>query len=203
MFSTDPLESASEAGLRYVRCGGPCIQRIRCGRGFRYLDPAGQPLRDARQVARIRSLVIPPAWTTVAICPSANGHLQAAGVDARGRKQYRYHARYRAIRDQAKFSRMLAFGAVRALIRRQTEKDLQRRGLPKEKVLATVVRLLETSFIRVGNDEYARENESFGLTTLKNRHVRIAGATLRFSLSPARAVWSMRSNSLTGALPES
>lgn len=180
MFSTDSLESAAEAGLRYVRSGGPCIRRIRCGRAFRYLDPSGKPLRDPKQLARIRSLVIPPAWTDVAICPFPNGHLQAVGVDARGRKQYRYHARYRAIRDQAKFSRMLAFGAVLAVIRRQVEKDLHRPGLPKEKVLATVVHLLETSFIRVGNDEYARENDSFGLTTLKNRHVRIAGATLRF-----------------------
>jgi DNA topoisomerase I len=180
MFSTDPLESAIEAGLRYVRCGGPCIRRVRRGRGFRYFDPSGKPLRDPKQLARIRSLVIPPAWTKVAICPSPNGHLQAVGVDARGRRQYRYHPRYRAVRDRAKFSRMLAFGAVMALIRRRVEQELKRPGLSKEKVLATVVRLLETSFIRVGNDEYARENDSFGLTTLKNRHVRIAGATLRF-----------------------
>ena len=108
----------------------------------------------------IRSLVIPPAWTKVAICPSPNGHLQAVGIDARGRKQYRYHPRYRAIRDQAKFSRMIAFGAVLAIIRRRVEEDLKRPGLSKQKVLATVVRLLETSFIRVGNDEYARENDS-------------------------------------------
>ena len=180
MFSTDPLESAAEAGLRYVRCGGPCIRRVRHGQAFRYLDPSGKPLRDPKQLARIRSLVIPPAWTDVAICPSPNGHLQAVGVDARGRKQYRYHPRYRAVRDQAKFSRMIAFGAVLANIRRRVEQDLRRPGLSREKVLATVVRLLETSFIRVGNDEYARENDSFGLTTLKNRHVRIAGATLRF-----------------------
>jgi DNA topoisomerase I len=129
---------------------------------------------------RIRALVIPPAWTDVAICPSPNGHLQAVGRDARGRKQYRYHAHYREVRDQAKFSRVVAFGTVLAIIRRQVEKDLRRPGLPKEKVLATVVRLLETSFIRVGNDEYARENDSFGLTTLKNRHVEIEGARLRF-----------------------
>jgi len=180
VFSTDPLESAAEAGLRYVRWGGPCIRRLRCGRGFRYFDPSGKPLRDAKQLARIGSLVIPPAWTEVAICSTPNGHLQAVGVDARGRRQYRYHARYRAVRDQAKFSRMLAFGAVRAVIRRRAERDLRRPGLSKEKVLATVVRLLETSFIRVGNGEYARENDSYGLTTLKNRHVRIAGATLRF-----------------------
>jgi DNA topoisomerase-1 len=180
VFSTDPQESAAEAGLRYVRCGGPSISRIRAGKSFRYIDPTGKPVRDAKTLARIRGLVIPPAWTNVAICPSPNGHLQAVGRDARGRKQYRYHAQYRAVRDQAKFSRMVAFGAVLAIIRRQVEKDLHRPGLPKDKVLATVVRLLETSFIRVGNDEYARENDSFGLTTLKNRHVEIEGSRLRF-----------------------
>ena len=180
MFSTDPTESAAEAGLRYVRWGGPCIRRIRRGKGFRYLDPSGKPLRDPKQLARIRSLAIPPAWKEVAICPSANGHLQAVGIDARGRRQYRYHTRYRAVRDQAKFSRMIAFGTVLAIIRRRVEKDLRRPGLTREKVLATVVRLLETSFIRIGNGEYARENDSFGLTTLKNRHVSVAGATLHF-----------------------
>src|SRR5579871_2856446 len=116
MFSTDPSESAAEAGLRYIRCGGPCIRRIRSGRAFRYLDPSGKQLRDPKQLARIRALVIPPAWTQVAICPSPNGHLQAVGVDARGRKQYRYHPRYRAVRDQAKFSRMIAFGTILAVI---------------------------------------------------------------------------------------
>jgi len=180
MFSTDPLESAAEAGLRYTRCDGPCIRRIRCGKAFRYLGPDGKPVRDPKHLARIRSLVIPPAWTKVAICPSANGHLQAVGVDARGRKQYRYHPRYREVRDQAKFSRMIAFGTLLAVVRRQVEMDMKRPGLPKEKVLATVVRLLETSFIRVGNDEYAVENDSFGLTTMKDRHVRIAGARLMF-----------------------
>jgi DNA topoisomerase-1 len=180
MFSTDPFESAAEAGLRYMPCGGPSIRRIRSGKGFRYFGPLGKPLRNPKQLARIRSLVIPPAWTKVAICPSPNGHLQAVGFDARGRKQYRYHPRYRAIRDQAKFSRMIAFGTVLPGIRRHVERSLTRPGLSKEKVLATVVRLLETSFIRIGNDEYARENDSFGLTTLKNHHVQIAGATLRF-----------------------
>jgi DNA topoisomerase-1 len=180
MFSTDPLESATEAGLRYVRCGGPCIKRIRAGKSFRYIGPTGRLVRDPKTLKRIRALVIPPAWSDVAICPSPNGHLQAAGRDARGRKQYRYHPHYREVRDQAKFSRMVAFGTVLAIIRRQVEKDLRRPVLPKEKVLATVVRLLETSFIRVGNDEYAQENDSFGLTTLKNRHVEIEGARLRF-----------------------
>lgn len=180
MFSTDPRESAAEAVLRYVNGPGLCIRRVRCGRSFRYLQPDGRPFRDPQHLKRIRSLAIPPAWTNVWICPSANGHLQAIGWDAKGRKQYRYHPRYRAIRDEAKFSRMIAFGSVLALIRRQVEQDLALRGLPRGKVLAAVVRLLETTFIRVGNEEYAQENDSFGLTTMKNRHVRIAGATLLF-----------------------
>ncbi len=180
MFSMDPTESAAEAGLRYHRCDGPCIRRVRCGRAFRYLLPDGTPCRDPKHLERIRALVIPPAWRDVAICPSPHGHLQAIGIDARGRKQYRYHARYREVRDQAKFSRLIAFGTLLATIRRQVDKDLKRPGLPKEKVLATVVRLLETSFIRVGNDEYAKENESFGLTTMRNRHVHIEGAKLLF-----------------------
>jgi DNA topoisomerase I len=179
-FSTNPLESAAEAGLRYVSGSGPCIRRIRAGKSFRYLGTDGKPLHDARHLARIRSLVIPPAWSDVWICPSPNGHLQAYGWDAKGRKQYRYHPLYRATRDQAKFSRMIAFGTVLSLIRRRVERDLNRRGLPKEKVLATVVRLLETTYIRVGNDEYAKENDSFGLTTMRDRHVRIAGAKLLF-----------------------
>jgi len=180
VFSTDPLESAAEAGLRYVNGSGPCIKRIRCGKSFRYVGPDGKSLRDSAHLGRIRSLVIPPAWRNVWICPSANGHLQAVGWDARGRKQYRYHPRYREVRDQTKFSRMIAFGTVLAVIRRQVQQDLKQPGLPKQKVLATVVRLLETSFIRVGNDEYAKENDSFGLTTMKNRHVHIAGAKLLF-----------------------
>jgi len=180
MFSANPLESALEAGLRYVRCGGPSITRIRCGKGFRYIGPDRKQLRDPKHLSRIRSLVIPPAWKNVWICTSPNGHLQAVGIDARGRKQYRYHPRYRQVRDQVKFSRMIAFGAVLAVIRRQVKKDLEKPGLPKEKVLATVVRLLETSFIRVGNDEYAKENDTFGLTTMKGRHVHISGTRLLF-----------------------
>lgn len=177
---TDPCASAQEAGLRYVSGSGPCIRRIRCGKSFRYIGPDGKPLRDERHLRRIRSLVIPPAWEEVWICPSPHGHIQAYGWDARGRKQYRYHPSYREYRDQAKFSRMIAFGTVLALIRRQVEQDLKLPGLPKPKVLATVVRLLETTFIRVGNDEYAKENDSFGLTTMRDRHVRIAGTKLLF-----------------------
>jgi DNA topoisomerase-1 len=129
---------------------------------------------------RIRRLVIPPTWENVWICPSANGHIEAVGWDARGRKQYRYHEGYRAVRDEAKFSRMIAFCTVLAKIRRRVDEDLARRGLPRDKVLAAVVRPSETTCIRVGNDEYARENDSFGLTTLRNRHVRIEGSTLMF-----------------------
>jgi DNA topoisomerase-1 len=180
MFSADPLESADEAGLRYVDDTAMCIRRVRCGKSFRYLGPDGRTVREDRHLSRIRSLAIPPAWTDVRICRSASGHLQAIGRDAKGRKQYRYHAHYREVRDQAKFSRMIAFGTTLALIRKGVQRDLERRGLPREKVLATVVRLLETTFIRVGNDEYARDNESFGLTTLRNRHVRIDGAKLMF-----------------------
>src|SRR5438874_8219259 len=175
MFSSDPVESAAEAGLRYVRCGGPCIQRIKHGGSFRYIGPDGKPLRDPAHLKRIRSLVIPPAWTNVWICPIAEGHLQAVGRDAKGRRQYRYHPRYRSVRDEAKFSRMIAFSAALALIRRGVEQDLKRQGLPREKVLAVIVRLLETVYVRIGNDEYAKENESFGLTTLRSRHVRIEG----------------------------
>jgi len=180
MFSTDPVESASEAGLRYVRDDGPCIQRLKHGKSFRYLGPDGQPLRDPKHLERIRSLAIPPAWTDVWICRSANGHLQAVGRDAKARKQYRYHPLYRSVRDETKFSRMIAFSAALALIRRGVEHDLRRHGLPKEKVIAVVVRLLESAFLRIGNDEYAKENDSFGLTTLRSRHVRIDGAKLLF-----------------------
>ncbi len=137
-------------------------------------------MRDSKHLQRIRALAIPPVWKDVWICPSPNGHLQAFGWDAKGRKQYRYHPQYRSVRDQAKFSRMIAFGTVLALIRKRVAEDLRLPELPKAKVLATVVRLLETSFIRVGNGEYARENDSFGLTTLRNKHVRIVGAKLFF-----------------------
>ena len=183
MASPAPRAAAEEAGLRYVTGNGPCIRRTRHGRHFRYLGTNGQPLHNAKDLDRIRSLVIPPAWEDVWICPSANGHLQAVGRDARGRKQYRYHPRYRAHRDEAKFSRMIAFGTVLALMRRRVDRDLRRHGLPREKVLAAVVKLLETTYIRVGNDEYARDNESFGLTTMKNRHVHIAGRAVTVRVS--------------------
>jgi DNA topoisomerase I len=177
---TDPYESARVAGLRYVNDNEPGISRKRSGEGFSYIGPDGKAIEDEDTLARIRSLVIPPAWESVWICPKPTGHIQAVGRDARGRKQYRYHPLYRAVRDATKFTRMTAFSEVLPQIRKRVEHDLALTGLPRNKVLATVVRLLERTCIRVGNDEYARENGSFGLTTLRNRHVSIEGSTLRF-----------------------
>jgi DNA topoisomerase I len=179
-IALDAGEAADAAQLRYVSDSRPGVQRIRHGRSFRYLGTDGQPVRDLPTLRRIRSLAIPPAWTQVWICPVANGHIQAVGRDARGRKQYRYHGRWRAVRDEAKFDRIIQFGRALPAIRDRVERDLARPGLPREKVLASVVRLLETSLIRVGNVEYARENRSYGLTTLRTRHVTVEGARLRF-----------------------
>ena len=175
-----PTASARAAGLRYVRDDTPGIRRRRAGRGFVYVGPDGVRVRDAETLDRIRRLAIPPAWRDVWICPLAHGHLQASGRDARGRKQYRYHARWRTARDETKYARMIAFAHVLPAVRRRVAEDLTRPGLPREKVLAAVVRLLETTFIRVGNEEYARANGSFGLTTLRTRHVEIDGHTLTF-----------------------
>jgi DNA topoisomerase-1 len=172
--------AASAAGLRYVSDEAPGIRRRRRGRGFSYTGPGGAPVRDPDTLARIRELAIPPAWTEVWICPSPRGHVQATGRDSRGRKQYRYHARWREIRDATKFDRMREFAAALPALRRRVARDLRRRGLPREKVLATVVRLLETTCIRIGNDEYRRENGTVGLTTLGNRHVQVRGARLFF-----------------------
>jgi DNA topoisomerase-1 len=177
---TDPVESAKVAGLRGVTERDPGIHRRRVGRGFSYIDADGHRLRDAESLRRIRNLAIPPAWTDVWICPGPNGHIQAVGRDARGRKQYRYHARWRETRDETKYARMLAFARALPRIRRHVDRDLRRGGLPREKVLAAVVRLLETTLIRVGNEEYARTNGSFGLTTMRTRHVDIDGSKLRF-----------------------
>ncbi len=178
---TDPVESAKEAGLRYVTDSKPGITRRRHGKAFRYLDANGGPLRDEATLKRIRSLVIPPAWKDVWICPSANGHLQATGRDVRGRKQSRYHPRWRQVRDETKYGRMLIFGAALPRIRERVDQDLEQPGLPRTKVLATIVRLMETTSIRVGNEEYARENHSYGLTTMRNRHVRVKGSTITFN----------------------
>jgi DNA topoisomerase-1 len=180
LLSTNPLTSAVAAGLRYVDGSRPGIRRIRRGTGFRYIGPDGRVLRDRQELERIRSLVVPPAWRDVWICATRFGHIQAVGWDAKGRKQYRYHALYREVRDQAKFSRMIVFGTVLAVIRQRALADLKRPGLPREKVLAAVVRLLEMTYMRVGNVEYVKENESFGLTTLRNRHVQISEAKLHF-----------------------
>jgi DNA topoisomerase-1 len=156
------------------------LTRRKTGRGWCFLDETGRPIRDRETLQRIRNLVIPPAWSRVWICPSPNGHLQAVGYDARGRKQYRYHSDYSALRNATKFGRMAEFGALLPRIRERVQSDLAKHGLPREKVLAAVVRLLETTCIRVGNEEYARQNKSFGLTTMQDRHVDINGSTVRF-----------------------
>ncbi len=176
----DEVKSAKLAGLRYAIPKGPGIRRRRSGSGFVYLGPDDKPVKDEAVLKRIRSLVLPPAWSSVWISPSENGHIQAVGWDARGRKQYRYHPKYRHVRDLVKFDRMRAFGKVLPKIRRAVSRDLARKGMPKRKVLAAVVKLLETTYIRIGNEEYAEENKSFGLTTLRNQHVQILGDTLKF-----------------------
>jgi DNA topoisomerase-1 len=171
---------ARAAGLRYVSDETPGIARQRRGKAFRYLRPGGSPVRDRSTLGRIRALAVPPAWSEVWICARDDGHLQATGRDARRRKQYRYHRRWREVRDETKYGRLIPFAGALPRIRRRVERDLALPGLPREKVLATVVRLLETTRIRVGNEEYARENESFGLTTLRERQVQVRGAKLKF-----------------------
>jgi DNA topoisomerase-1 len=172
--------AARAAGLRYATDARPGITRRRRGRGFSYHGPDGTTIRDEAVLSRIRSLAIPPAWTDVWICPWPTGHVQATGRDARGRKQHRYHPDWRAHRDEAKFDRLLDFAEALPRMRDRIDEDLARPGLHREKVLAAVVRLLELTLIRVGNDEYSRLNRSFGLTTLRNRHVRIRGSAIRF-----------------------
>jgi DNA topoisomerase-1 len=176
----DPVVSARSAGLRYVCDDRPGITRTMGPLGFVYRAPGGRLVRDKAQLKRIASLAVPPAWTHVWICPDPNGHVQATGRDAKGRKQYRYHAGWRAVRDETKYDRLQAFAAALPTLRARTAADLGRPGLPREKVLATVVQLLEKSLIRVGNGEYARKNGSFGLTTLRDGHVRVKGERLRF-----------------------
>ena len=175
-----PPESARAAGLRHVTDSARGIARHAARGGFRYRDADGRLIRNRAVLARIRALAVPPAWREVWICAAQDGHLQATGRDARGRKQYRYHSRWREIRDDTKYGRMAAFARALPRIRRRVQRDLARAGLPREKALATVVRLLESTFIRVGNDEYARQNASFGLTTLRARQVRVSGARLCF-----------------------
>ncbi len=185
----DPAESARMVGLHYVSDDAPGIRREPTGNSFRYRDPNGKLIRDPASLRRIKSLAIPPAWTNVWITTDPNGHLQATGRDDRGRKQHRYHPRWREIRDETKYARMIAFAQALPQIRQRVKRDLALPGLPRNKVLATVVRLLELSLIRVGNDEYARENDSFGLTTMRNRHVDVNGATLRFHFRGKAGKW--------------
>jgi len=188
--STDPIGAARHAGLRHVDDDGPGLGRRVTGktRGragtwvptFAIVNAKGRVVRDAATLERIRKLAIPPAWTDVWICPEPNGHLQATGRDARGRKQYRYHPRWRDERDSTKYARLAEFGRALPALRRRIAADLRLPGLPRRKVLALVVRLLETTFIRVGNEEYARENGSFGLTTLQDRHVDLRAGDVTF-----------------------
>jgi DNA topoisomerase-1 len=181
VVDNDPVASARAAGLRYVSDDGPGISRsARPGGGFRYRGPDGKAIRKAADIRRIDQLSVPPAWADVWICPVANGHIQATGRDARRRKQYRYHQRWREARDATKYERVLAFADALPSIRARVDRDQRRPDIGRERVLATVVRLLDTTYIRVGNEEYARENRSFGLTTMRDRHVEVEGSTLRF-----------------------
>lgn len=174
--NADPPAAAKAAGLRYVNDTKPGIRRD----GGKFFDASGAPVTDESTLARIKALVIPPAWTDVWICPQANGHLQATGRDAKGRKQYRYHAKWRTVRDDVKYERMLNFGKALPAIRAEVDRALKLPGLPRDKVLATIVYLLEATMMRIGNEEYARTNKSFGLTTLRGRHVKVEGSDIAF-----------------------
>jgi DNA topoisomerase-1 len=178
--ANDPVETAKEAGLVYVTDAMPGIQRKRAGKHFSYLGMDGKPIHNPKELERISKIGIPPAWKQVWISPKPKGHIQATGRDAKGRKQYRYHPHWREVRDETKYEHMIAFGEALPAIRARVQHDLSLPGLPHEKVLATIVRLLDTTLIRVGNEEYARENESYGLTTLREEHVDVSGATVHF-----------------------
>jgi DNA topoisomerase I len=178
---TSPQQAAAEAGLRYVSDGMPGIRRVRRGKSFRYIGTDGKRIENEDELQRIRSLAVPPAYQDVWICPNPRGHLQATGIDARGRKQYRYHPRWREVRDETKYHRMLDFAKALPKIRETVEGQLRTDGLTRERVLAAVVRLLEETTIRVGNEHYARENDSYGLTTLRNKHARVKGEKIRFA----------------------
>ncbi|UVW27385.1 DNA topoisomerase IB [Massilia sp. H6] len=190
---SNPPAAAKAAGLRYVLDDRPGIRREasanKAGDGVRYLDAGGDPVTDDTTLARIKALVIPPAWQDVWICPSANGHLQATGRDAKGRKQYRYHPKWRTVRDEVKYERMLSFGNALPAIRKEVDRALGLPGLPRDKVLATIIYLLEATMMRVGNEEYARTNKSFGLTTLRNRHVSVAGGAIEFKFRGKSGVY--------------
>jgi DNA topoisomerase I len=176
----DPRDAAESAGLRYVSDEEPGIRRRKAGKGFSYLKPDGTRVEDAATLDRIRSLAIPPAYTDVWICAQPNGHIQATGRDAKGRKQYRYHPAFREVRESTKYEKMLEFARALPALRTKIDEHMGLRGLPREKVLATVVHLLETTLIRVGNEDYVRQNKSYGLTTLRDPHVKVEGPQLRF-----------------------
>ncbi len=182
-------ESAEEAGLVYVSDRAPGFRRKKVGKKFQYLDLHDTLITDEKILKRIHSLVIPPAWVDVWICSRANGHLQTTGRDSRGRKQYRYHPQWRVVRDETKYDRMLKFGEALPKIRKHLQKDLAREGLPQEKILATVIEVMEKTLIRVGNEEYAQENHSYGLTTLRDKHVEIHGSTVEFHFKGKSGVW--------------
>ncbi len=175
-----PQEAARQVGLRYSPDDRPGYTRHRNGRGFVYLDEDGRRIRSRAILQRIQALVIPPAWTGVWICPDLRGHIQATGRDEKGRKQYRYHADWQTARNLTKFDKMLAFSHTLPAIRRRSRHDLRLRGMPREKVLAAAVQLLDRTLIRVGNQEYAADNNSYGLTTLRNRHARVSGSDICF-----------------------
>jgi DNA topoisomerase-1 len=189
----DPEDAAKSAGLRYVSDNRPGIRRKKAGKGFTYTRADGSKLAEKDVLKRIRALAIPPAWTEVWICPFADGHIQATGRDAKGRKQYRYHARFREVRESTKYEHVVAFADALPAIRHKVREHMALRGLPREKVLATVVHLLEATLIRVGNDDYAKQNNSYGLTTLKNRHVAVDGNEVRFRFTgKSGKQWSLR-----------
>jgi len=189
----DPKDAAESAGLRYVSVDRPGIRRRKSGKGFAYIRSNGSRLAEADALGRIKSLAIPPAWTDVWICPFRDGHIQATGRDAKGRKQYRYHPQFREVRESTKYEHVVAFAEMLPAIRAQVREHMALKGLPRQKVLATVVHLLETTLIRVGNDDYARQNNSYGLTTLKNRHVAIDGNEVRFRFTgKSGKQWSLR-----------
>ncbi|MGN6484855.1 MAG: DNA topoisomerase IB [Thermomicrobiales bacterium] len=184
--TTSPLDTraiAKEAGLTFSHIDRPGITRHKAGKGVFYRDAHGERITDEATLARVKALAIPPAWTDVWIAPRASGHIQATGIDTRGRKQYRYHERWRSFRDEAKYERMIAFGEALPAIRERVDADMRKHGLPREKVLATVVRLLETTLIRVGNERYTQENKSIGLTTMRNRHAEVTSSAIRFAFT--------------------
>ena len=189
----DLKDAAESAGLRYVSDNRAGIRRKKSGKGFTYVRPDGTKLSDSHVVRRIRSVAIPPAWTDVWICPFADGHFQATGRDSKGRKQYCYHPLFREVRESTKYEHVVEFANALPTIRAKVRQHMALRGLPREKVLATVVHLLETTLIRVGNDEYAKQNKSYGLTTLKNRHVAVEGSEVRFRFTgKSGKQWSLK-----------